>query len=96
MDSKASSRDLTPPAQHPQGLWRTSEKATLLLLLHQPFKGPNKERHLAFHVSDRWVGGVVLGMSNSVNEAFGDGFKSLWSEHSALTKSSELGNLVTH
>lgn len=64
--------------------------------LHQLFKDPNKERHLAFHVSDRWMGGVLLGMSNSVNEAFGAGFKTLYSEHGVLTKSLELGNLVVH
>jgi len=42
------------------------------------------------------MGGVVLGMSNSVNEAFGDGFKTLSSEHGVLTKSLELGNLIMH
>lgn len=39
---------------------------------------------------------MVLGMLNSVNEAFGDGFKTLYSEHGVLTNSLELGNLVMH
>lgn len=71
-------------------------RGTSHVFLHQLFKDPNKERHLAFCVSDRWMGGVVLGMSSSVNEAFGDGFKTLYSEHGVLTKSLELGNLVMH
>lgn len=71
-------------------------RATLHLFLHQLFKDPAKERCLAIHVSDRWVGGMVLGMLNSVNEAFGDGFKTLYSEHGVLTKSLELGNLIMH
>lgn len=40
------------------------------------------------------MGGVVLGISNSVNEAFGDGFKTLYSEHGVLTKPLGLGNLA--
>lgn len=39
---------------------------------------------------------MVLGMLSSVNEAFGDGFETLYSEHGVLTKSLELENLTMH
>lgn len=56
-----------------QGSAEDSTRATPHLSVYQLCKDPKKERHLAFQVPDRWMGGVVLGMSNGVNEAFGDG-----------------------
>lgn len=66
------------------------------LLLHQLHKDPTEERCLAILVPDRWVGGMVLRMLHSVNEAFGNGFETLYSEHDVLTESLELKNLIMH